>query len=137
MSSASTECRLPFITQELLIQDQGLIKKRIKAFGEQTKDKDYKGLKIEDFKCQMTQFNNTLDSSFGENGVYCERKEYLYKVPSKRSDLVKIYEQDFIVRGTNNELITYWFDLTLGYNFLVGAGMKVLLSRNDNAGGSV
>ena len=49
-------------------------------------------MKIEDFKCKLSKFNNTFDSTYGEDGVYCERNEYFYKVPAKRSDLVKIYE---------------------------------------------
>lgn len=44
-------------------------------------------------------------------------------------DLVKIYEQNFDVRGSNNEVITYWMDLALGYNFMVSPGVKVVISE--------
>lgn len=37
----------------------------------------------------------------------------------------------FTIRGAKNELITYSYDMTVGYNFMVGSGMRVLLSRND------
>ena len=46
-------------------------------------------------------------------------------------ELVKLYEKDFVVRGAHDDLISYWYEMTIGYNFLVGHGIKVLLSRTD------
>ena len=38
-----------------------------------------------------------------------------------------IYEHPFSVRGTHNSLITYWYELLLGFNFLASSHLKVLL----------
>lgn len=46
-------------------------------------------------------------------------------------DLVKLYEHSFTVRGAKNELVTYWYEMLIGYNFMVGSGIKVLISRKD------
>lgn len=46
--------------------------------------------------------------------------------------MIKVYEQDFHVRGTSNEVITYWIDITLGYNFVSGQGLMLLISRTDD-----
>lgn len=47
-------------------------------------------------------------------------------------NLVKLFEKPFLVRGAKNELITYWYEMVIGYNFMVGSGIKVLLTRTDN-----
>jgi hypothetical protein len=46
-------------------------------------------------------------------------------------DLVKLYERPFTVRGAKNTMITYWFQMVFGYNFMIGSGFKVLLTRTD------
>jgi hypothetical protein len=84
--------------------------------------------------CDFSKFNNTLDSDFGEDGVFCEPQVYTYQTKGSRSnqDLVQVYEHPFQVRGTKGELITYWYEIVIGVNFMVSSGIKVLLSRNDH-----
>jgi len=45
--------------------------------------------------------------------------------------LVNIYEHPFKVRGAKDELITYWYQMLIGVNFMVSSGFKVILTRND------
>ena len=42
-----------------------------------------------------------------------------------------VYEHEFDVRGTKGELITYWYEMLIGINFLVSSSLKVMLTRND------
>lgn len=43
------------------------------------------------------------------------------------------------MQGLNNtatergaSLITYWFEVVVGFNFMVSSGLKVIVSRNDH-----
>ena len=71
-------CKLPFITQELLIMDKRLVKHRISQYN---KNMAYDVKNVKDgFKCNFGSFNNTLDSEYGEDGISCEKEEYTYSI---------------------------------------------------------
>ena len=42
-----------------------------------------------------------------------------------------LHEQEFTVRGAKGELITYWYEMLIGLNFMVSSSLKVQLSRRD------
>lgn len=59
--------------------DKTLVKNRI-ASHEATNQKDITKLKsVLDFSCDLNQLNNTENSDFGEDGVYCRTREFYYK----------------------------------------------------------
>jgi hypothetical protein len=127
-SLSNSQCKMPFITQELLVQDLKLVKSRIAKFNNSPSQH---GSPLSEFKCDFDYFNNTWDNDFGEMGVFCERTTYTYPNKPTPNELVKLYEHSFKVRGNKNELVTYWYEMMIGYNFMVGSGLKVLLTRTD------
>jgi hypothetical protein len=81
--------------------------------------------------------NNTANGPYGEDGISCEEKVYLY--PSKPKpeshlyhNLDLLYEHNFEVRGYNDQMISYWYEMTIGFNFLVSSGLKVFLSQGGH-----
>lgn len=69
-SMANTQCKLPYVTQELLIQDKTLVKARIAKYNNSP---DKTAVALPNFKCDFAGFNNTYDGDYGEEGIFCER----------------------------------------------------------------
>jgi hypothetical protein len=111
-----------------MIIDKRLVKARV---GKYNNNEEKDSFPLTNFKCNLGRLNNTVDSPFGEDGLFCSRQLYHYPAKPGNMDLVKLYEKTFSIRGAKNSLITYWYEMAIGYNFMVGSGIKVLLSRND------
>lgn len=73
-SASNTECKMPFITQELLIIDQRLVQRRITNWKNEISDNHNSNrFDVKDFKCSFHRLNNTDNSAYGEDGLYCAR----------------------------------------------------------------
>ncbi|CDW81429.1 laminin subunit alpha-like [Stylonychia lemnae] len=130
-SKSTVMCQLPFVTQELLVIDKKLAKSRIQ---QHNRNPDREAFELSaDIKCQLDHLNNTMDSEYGEDNLYCEPYTYNYKSGSipYNSDYRIFKEHKFNVRGAQNKLITYWYEMTVGINFMVSSSVKVLLVRED------
>ena len=79
-STSNVMCKLPFITQELLIIDKKLAKHRIAQYN-QNPDPSNKAidLGVSGIQCEFDHLNNTLDMDYGEDGIFCEQKLYTYQ----------------------------------------------------------
>jgi hypothetical protein len=66
---------------------------------------------------------------FGEEAIFCT--ETLYSYDLQEGNI--LYQHPFEVRGKNNQAVTYWFSVFVGYDMLfTGPGLKVYLMRDSN-----
>ena len=134
VSGTGLVCKLPFVTQELLILDKSLAKHRVQEYN-RIGEKDAKDLQTQGLDCGFDHLNNTKDSEYGEDGVFCELQTYTYNAPyntnTGHGKVNLIYEHAFSVRGAKNELITYWYEMLIGINFMASSSLKIVLARND------
>lgn len=80
---SGTTCNLPYISQALSIIDINLLKNRIKQWANNKQEfEPFITSSIDLLKagldCPFESFNNTIESEFGENGVFCQPKTYFY-----------------------------------------------------------
>jgi hypothetical protein len=117
-----------------MIIDKRLAQHRIAEYNRRGDSKAI-DLEKQGLDCKFDHFNNTLDADYGEDGVFCEEKTYLYKstysTSADHGRFNVIYEHAFALRGAKNELITYWYEMLIGINFLASSSLKVMIARND------
>ena len=68
-SNSQTFCRLPFVTQQLLIMDKRLAKQRVTRYNKE-EDQAFE-LEKGGIRCDFSKLNNTEDLNYGEDGFFC------------------------------------------------------------------
>jgi hypothetical protein len=114
-SHGGIQCTQPFITQQLYIVDFDLARNRIAEWNKEDKEaKEIKDLHGEKgLVCEFNNFNNTLESEFGEEGVFCPTEQYTYDLDKSKkisaAGFYRLHEKSFEVRGIKCQAVTYWF----------------------------
>lgn len=127
VETSTSTCQLPYIKQELVIVDKQLLKQRVEQF-------DPSGLPdlSDEIKCQVDVVDESkVDPEFGwilPSGLYCDELTYRYEFPTEGKTIL---ERPISVRGVANAAIVYKVHLHVGFDFVTGAGVRVLLKRES------
>lgn len=129
---SNTQCSEPFITEELYVASSTLAQRRISEYNRQ----DKRVPQINQLDCNMADMENKDAAVFGERGVFCPLKEYVYPYVSSGQHIsiddgqyVELLSHDFHIAGIKGEPMTYYITSTIGFDFLTGAGIKAFLVR--------
>jgi hypothetical protein len=100
--SEGSSCRIPFLTQHLTLVDLEIVKLRLSKLENDIERDRFSGstyLSVKDrgLDCDFTRFNNTFESPFGEEGVFCPLKQYQYSTEavSRTGPQTVVYTHDF------------------------------------------
>ena len=139
-TSEDSSCKLPFITQELVIVDRSALKHRIQKY-QHGGNTGVTTFPIE--KKVQCDFNHldasvkTFNAAKVEKGLQCHDVTYTYdltKAHQTNDSPTMLVEQKIKVQGVKDEAVTYYFKMNAGFDAATGSGLRILLkraSRND------
>ena len=131
------QCNLPFFTQELTLIDRKVLNKRVRKYmqSDLTNEQDISKQAV----CRFQELDYAATSEDSEGGLSCSAKTYTYPLKSrlgvvdaKGLNLREVASYPIRISGAHGEPVTQYLKMTVGSEFAFGAGLKVLLRRDDS-----
>lgn len=121
-------CNLPFFTQELALVDRKVLRSRVRKFLQA--DQNSQALDISKLSCE---FKSLIATDNVEGGLACEDREHTYTsaIKKQKTGPRMVAEFPLSVAGKKGRPATHYFQLSIGTEFILGAGLRALVRRKD------